>query len=102
MVIKNFDVDSGDEAIRFLTTEYHSAFKKNLLSGAVAYFAGRPVGEVAWKKADETEKNSVFCLFHGGTDGCVNDRRLPDSVCPKPHGDRIHRQIQRMCRVDVR
>lgn len=61
MVIKNFDVASGDEAIRFLPTEYHSAFKKNLLSGAVAYFAGRPVGEVAWKKADETgELLSIF------------------------------------------
>lgn len=54
MIIRDFDVASGDEAVRFLPTEYHSAFNRKELSGAVAYFAGRPVGGVAWKRADKT------------------------------------------------
>ncbi|MCR5097878.1 MAG: GNAT family N-acetyltransferase [Lachnospiraceae bacterium] len=53
MIIRDFKTASAEEAIINLPAEYHSAFKKKELSGAVAYFAGKPVGTVAWKKADD-------------------------------------------------
>ena len=54
MNIMSFDEVSAQEAVSFLPADYFYLFKKNELKGAVAYFAKRLVGAVAWKAKDKT------------------------------------------------